>query len=309
MNSERPLDSTCYGQICVDHIFHTAGLCQPRFGRETYADGYSTALGGGAGIVAVTLARLGMRSALVSRVGADAAGIGLLAQLRAEGVNIEHVEVLRDKPTDVSVAFTCSQDRGFLSHVAASKALDTVRMDSGCLARNRHLHLCISSTDDPEHWRGLIRQAREEAVTVSVDLGWQETWDRRWCGWLGEADIVFPNEAEALRLAHTRSLARAMAMLGAHGAMVVVKRGASGVSAYHIGTRLDVPSMPVRAVVDPTGAGDTFAAGFLWAFLRGRSLCAALAAGSLCGARCVEQTGGLVAPPSHAELEQVMAGY
>jgi sugar/nucleoside kinase (ribokinase family) len=309
MDPERALDVTCYGQICVDHIFQTGACRQPRLGRETYAQSYTTALGGGAGIVAITLARLGLRSALVSRVGADAAGIGLLTQLRAERVDIEHVEVLRDKPTDVSVAFTCSEDRGFLSHAAASRALETVRMESGCLARNRHLHLCLSQTDDAEHWRGLLRQAHEVGATVSIDLGWQEVWDRRWCAWMGEADIVFPNEAEALRLAHTRALDRAMAMLGACGAIVVVKRGGAGVSAYHVGTRLDVPPMPVRAVVDTTGAGDMFAAGFLWAYLRGRSLCAALAAGSLCGARCVEQPGGLAIPPTPDELERVMAAY
>jgi ribokinase len=309
MESIRPMDVTCYGQICVDHIFHTDTGRQPRLGRETFAESYTTALGGGAGIVAITLARLGLRSALVSRVGADAAGIGLLAQLRAERVDIEHVEVLRDKPTDISVAFTCETDRGFLSHLAASRVLDTVRMDSPCLARNRHLHLCLSPTDDPEHWRGLIRQAHEVGTTVSVDLGWQEVWDRRWCSWMGEADVIFPNEPEALHLAHTRSLERAMALLGASGAIVVVKRGAKGASAYHVGTRRDLPSMPIRAVVDSTGAGDMFAAGFLWAYLGGRSLCAALAAGSLCGARCVEQTGGLALPPTQSEFDAAMAAY
>ena len=155
----------------------------------------------------------------------------------------------------------------------------------------------------------MIRQAREVRASVSVDLGWQEVWDRRWCDWMGEADVLFPNESEALRLAHTRSLDRAMALLGARGALVVVKRGARGVSAYHLGTRRDLPPMPVREVVDTTGAGDVFAAGFLWAYLMRRSFCAALAAGSLCAARCVEQTGGLAAPPRRDELDSVMEAY
>jgi len=53
----RSLDVTSYGQITVDHIFHTLAGAQPRLGREMFADSYTTALGGGAGIVAVTLAR------------------------------------------------------------------------------------------------------------------------------------------------------------------------------------------------------------------------------------------------------------
>lgn len=309
MQPERQFDATCYGQICVDHIFQTDECSAPRLGREIYAHSYCTALGGGAGIVAVTLARLGMHSALVSRVGADAPGKRLLRQLRAEGVDIEHVAVLRHTPTDVSVAFTGAHDRGFLSHMAASKVLDTVRMETPCLARSRHLHLCLSSTDEPEHWRGLLHQAHQVGTTVSLALGWHDSWDRHLCTWMGEADVIFPNETEALHLAHTRSLERAMEALGAKGAVVVVTRGSQGVSAYHLGTRREVPPMPVQAVVDPTGAGDMFAAGFLWAYLQGRSLHASLVAGSLCGARCVEQCGGLAQPPTTTELNASMACF
>jgi len=302
----RSLDVTSYGQITVDHIFHTLAGAQPRLGREMFADSYTTALGGGAGIVAVTLARLGLRSGLVSRVGADAAGVGLLNQVRAEGVDVSHVEILRDRGTDISVAFTCAKDRGFLSHTEASRALDTLSMDSWCLAKSRHLHLCLSATDDPTHWLGLLRQAHAVGTSVSVDLGWQTSWDRRLCAWLGEADIIFPNEVEAQRLAHTRSLDRALAMLGAQGATVVIKRGGKGVIAYAKGVRAEMEPLPVREVVDTTGAGDMFAAGFLWARLHGYALAECLLAGSLCGARCVEQAGGLARPPSVVELRELV---
>ena len=304
----RSLDVTSYGQITVDHIFHSLAGTQPRLGREMFADSYTTALGGGAGIVAVTLARLGLRSGLVSRVGADAAGVSLLNQVRSEGVDVSHVEILRDRGTDISVAFTCAKDRGFLSHTEASRALDTLSMDSWCLAKSRHLHLCLSATDDPAHWLGLLRQARAVGTTVSIDLGWQTSWDRRLCAWLGEADIIFPNEVEAQRLAHTRSLDRALAMLGAQGATVVIKRGSRGVIAYANGTRAEMEPLPVREVVDTTGAGDMFAAGFLWARLHGYGLAECLRAGSLCGARCVEQAGGLARPPSVLELRELLRG-
>jgi sugar/nucleoside kinase (ribokinase family) len=303
------LDVLSYGQICVDHIFRSDQNIRPRMGRETFASTYNTGLGGGAGIVAVTLARLGMLSGLVSRVGADTAGVGLLAQLRGEGVDIAHVDVLRDFSTDVSVAFSSAKDRGFLSHIAASKVLDQLAIDSTCLAACRHLHLCLSPTEDSPHWNGLVRQAHAVGTTVSIDLGWQEHWDERMCEMLGEADIVFPNEPEAQRLTRTRSLDRALRILGVRGAIVVIKRGGRGVAAYHLGQRRDLPAMPVGEVVDSTGAGDMFAAGFLWAHLSGHSLCASLAAGSLCGARCVEHSGGLATPPARAVLDAAMSQY
>jgi sugar/nucleoside kinase (ribokinase family) len=187
--------------------------------------------------------------------------------------------------------------------------LDDLSMDSSCLARSRHLHLCLSATGDPSHWLCLVRQAHEVGTTVSIDLGWQTTWDRRLCDWLGEADIVFPNELEARKLTHTRSLDRALAQLGARGATVVIKRGASGVAAYSHGRRYDMSPLPVREVVDTTGAGDMFAAGFLWAYLQRLPLCASLAAGSLCGARCVEHAGGLAQPPTRPELSELVRDY
>ncbi|MDB5076596.1 MAG: ribokinase [Chloroflexi bacterium] len=307
--AEQRLDVMCYGQICIDHIFHSDQAIQPRLGREMFAKAYTTALGGGAGIVAVTLSRLGLRSGLVSRVGADAPGVGLLAQLRTDGVDVSHVELLRDHATDISVAFTCAKDRGFLSHIAASRVLDHLEMDSSCLAECRHVHLCLSPTEDPAHWSGLLRQAHEVGATVSIDLGWQERWDPDLCTMLGEADIIFPNEPEALRLANTRSLDRALRLLGARGTLVVVKRGSRGVAAYCDGKRRDLPALPVQQVIDPTGAGDMFAAGFLWSHLSGNSLCASLAAGSYCGARCVEQAGGLAPAPRRGELDTVMREF
>jgi sugar/nucleoside kinase (ribokinase family) len=305
-NNGHCLDVTCYGQITVDHIFHTAPTARPRLGRETFADSYTTALGGGAAIVAVTLARLGSRTALVSRVGADNAGIGLLNQVRAEGVDVSHVEVLRDQSTDISVAFTSARDRGFLSHTEASRVLDTLEMEANCLARSRHLHLCLSATDNPSHWIGLVHQAHAVGTTVSIDLGWQTTWDRELGARLAEADLIFPNELEARRITHTRSLDRALALLGARGATVVIKRGSLGVVARRNGERAEMPPLPVREVVDTTGAGDMFAAGFLWAYLQGYGLRPSLAAGSLCGARCVEQTGGLARPPTIPELHELL---
>jgi sugar/nucleoside kinase (ribokinase family) len=243
---------------------------------------------------------------VVSRVGDDAAGRGLLAQLRAAGVDSSQVEVAAAETTDISVAFTGPTDRGFLSHRGAGDQLAPQLLDAARLARPCHVHLCIGDAGDGAAWRGLLRRARAAGATVSVDLGWQAAWDRGLPGWLSEADVLFPNEQEALRLAHTRSLARACAVLGRRGAIVVVTRGARGVIGYHRGACIDLPALPVRQVADPTGAGDMFAAGFLWAHLTGRPLRACLLAGSLCGARCVEQLGGLATPPTRAELEALM---
>jgi sugar/nucleoside kinase (ribokinase family) len=296
----------CHGPICVDHIFDLGAQMRPKLGREVFARSYRTMLGGGAGITAITLARLGLPSAVVSRVGDDAEGRGLLTQLRAAGVDISQVELALAETTDISVAFTGPTDRGFLSHRSAGRQIAPQLGDAACLARTRHVHLCIGDASDGETWRRLLHRAHAAGATVSVDLGWQATWDRGLPRWLSEADVLFPNEQEALRLAHTRSLARACAVLGQRGAIVVITRGARGVIGYHHGHRIELPALPVHQVADPTGAGDMFAAGFLWAHLTGRSLLACLLAGSLCGARCVEQVGGLATPPSQAELEAIM---
>jgi len=134
---------------------------------------------------------------------------------------------------------------------------------------------------------------------------------------LRAADLFFPNAAEATRiigLDDPELAAPALAQTGAEGRIdggpiVVVKRGASGAVAARAGEApVRVAAMPVDPV-DTTGAGDSFNAGFLRAWLDGGSLGDCLELGAVCGALSTRAVGGVDGQPTLAEAIAALAAW
>ena len=148
------------------------------------------------------------------------------------------------------------------------------------LARARHLHIGSYFIQAPA-WPELLalaRTSRATGLTISVDPNWDPsgTWDGGLKAIASESDVLLPNAAEACHLAGLDGPERAALALarGAARPVVVVKLGAQGaLAATPQGAVVRVPALPVEPV-DTTGAGDSFDAGFLAAWLEGRDLAA-----------------------------------
>jgi sugar/nucleoside kinase (ribokinase family) len=107
----------------------------------------------------------------------------------------------------------------------------------------------------------------------------------------GKIDILFANEAEALAMGGVPHLETAVEGLAPKVETLVVTRGAAGALAVRGGERVDVPAEPVREVVDTTGAGDLFAAGFLYGEATGKSVAQSLRLGAICAAEIIQHYG------------------
>ena len=107
----------------------------------------------------------------------------------------------------------------------------------------------------------------------------------------GGVDLLFANEDEALQLTGASALGEALAMLADKVPTLVITRGAEGALALDRGEGIDVPAAPVRRVVDTTGAGDLFAAGFLVARARGLDLSRCLETGAVAAAEIISHFG------------------
>jgi sugar/nucleoside kinase (ribokinase family) len=107
----------------------------------------------------------------------------------------------------------------------------------------------------------------------------------------GGVDLLFMNDHEALQLTGENELAAALAALAPKVQTVVITRGAKGALAQQDGATVEVAAAPVQNVVDTTGAGDLFAAGFLAGRCRGRDLRACLDIGTACAAEIISQFG------------------
>jgi len=144
--------------------------------------------------------------------------------------------------------------------------------------------------------QSLLERARERGVGIAIDpasTGFlDEVGPDAFLGWVGAADWLFANEAEAQLLAGTDDVEAQLRALGDQFAHVIIKRGSLGAV---LGSKAGVSvSRPARKVdvVDSTGAGDAFAAGFIARLMAGEAAEACLERGIANGALAVQKVGG-----------------
>ena len=270
----------------------------PAFGQqEKLVASMSLVVGGSASITAVAAARLGLRVALVAAIGDDAAGSFMLAELKAAGVNTEAVPVRPGSPTGMTVALSQGDDRAILTAEGVMATLTAADVPAGLLARARHVH--VSSYFLLERSLGpglaaLLAAARAAGAATSLDTNWDpaENWGGEFLpDVLAQADLLLPNEAEALRLAGSADLEAAVAKLTEAGGAIAVKLGSRG-ALYADGARRYLATPPPLTPIDTTGAGDCFNAGLLAGLLNDLEPADALALGCATGAASTQGIGG-----------------
>ncbi len=207
----------------------------PVFGQqEKLVPSMSLVVGGSASITAVAAARLGLSVALVAAVGADPAGQFMLDQMAREGVATDAVAVREDIPTGMTVALSNGGDRAILTALGAVGSLTADDVPPGLLAQARHVHISSYFLVEDSLGPGLaevMTAAQAAGATVSLDTNWDPSgrWgDDRLAAALARADLLLPNEAEAVRLSGEPDLSAAVPVLTAAGSRLVVKLGARG---------------------------------------------------------------------------------
>jgi sugar/nucleoside kinase (ribokinase family) len=298
----RPVDLVVLGD-CNPDVLVLGGDVTPAFGQQEKLVGtISLVVGGSAAITAVAAARLGLSVALVAAVGADPAGTFMLDQLSREGVDVSAVVIRDQTPTGMTVALSRGGDRAILTALGAMTSLTAADVPGPLLAGSRHVH--VSSYFLLEESLGpgvaaILSAARAAGATTSLDTNWDPSgrWgDERLAAAIAQADVLLPNEAEALRLAAAASLDAAAGTLTAAGRRLVVKLGERGALCADGTARHQVSVEPVTPV-DTTGAGDCFNAGLIAGLLQGLPLAAAAALGCAAGALSTRAPGGTASAP------------
>jgi adenosine kinase len=139
-----------------------------------------------------------------------------------------------------------------------------------------------------------VAAARDSGTLVAFsgsDPAWVDLQGDAMRAMLARADILFANEQEALGLAEVSDLDEAVRVLGQRCPVVAVTRGARGCIVSSSGETITVPAVPVERVVDTTGAGDSFAAGFLYGVVTGRGPEVSARLGAIAAAEIVSHIG------------------
>ena len=298
---------------CNPDVLVIGGDVAPAFGQqEKLVDGISLVIGGSAAITAVAAARLGLRVALVAAVGADPAGEFMRDQLAAEGVDVRFVAVREDAPTGMTVALSRGGDRAILTALGAVASLTAADVPGSLLGGARHVHasswFLLQDGLGPGLAR-LFKAARGAGASTSLDTNWDPS--ERWgsehlAAAVVQADLLLPNEAEAIQLAGADDLDTAVSALVAAGPRVVVKLGERGALCADGSARCRV-SLPPVTPVDATGAGDCFNAGLIAGLLDGLDLARAAALGCAAGALSTTAPGGTASAPSREAAAELAA--
>ncbi|HEY3010853.1 MAG TPA: PfkB family carbohydrate kinase [Micromonosporaceae bacterium] len=255
--------------------------------------------GGQAANTAAWLAHAGAAVTLVGAVGADDAGAARLAELAASGVSCA-VRRHPEATTGTVLVLARGQDRTMVTDRGANLLLKPSDVDSALAAAPgaAHLHLSAYALLDPASRPAGLRAlaaARARGLTASVDAASAEPLRQAgradFLEWVRGVDLLLANAAEAAVLAGAGDPAGQATRLTEWVGSAVVKLGADG--ALWAGpadavVRLEAPAV---SVVDPTGAGDAFAAGLLAAWVAGADRESALRAGVELGARAVAVLG------------------
>ena len=255
--------------------------------------------GGAAANTAAWLAVAGHPVTYVGRVGDDAFGRSAVAELAAAGVSVQ-AAVDPSRPTGTCVVVvTQDGSRSMFPDTGANAGLLAADLPAGAFTSGSHLHLsgyALLTEGSRAAALAALDLARTAGMTISVDPGSAGPIRRigatAMLTWVAGVDLLLANEEEAGLLAdHDGGPAAAADRLTGHVGQVVVKLGAAGASWTGAGAGSRHAAAVATMVVDTTGAGDAFAAGFLPRWLAGDDPGLALQAGCRVAAHAVAVPG------------------
>jgi sugar/nucleoside kinase (ribokinase family) len=282
------------------------GDVRPRFGQaEQLLTGADLVLGGSAAITAAGCARLGLSTALLTATGDDVFGAITRQWLEQRGVQLELPGEAGAEPTGLSVILTPDDDdRAILTLPGTIPTLRPDDVTDAHLAATRHLHVASLYLQPvlAAGLAGVFARARALGVGTSLDTNWDpaEKWESI-DGILAHTDVFLPNANELRAITGEPDLDAAAARLVAAGTTVVMKNGAAGARAWSPDGSWSAPGLPVK-VVDTTGAGDSFNAGFLAARLADLPIPEAIRWAAAAGSLSTRAAGGTAAQATRADL-------
>ena len=295
----------CIGDIALDVIVRLdgQGLSQLRYGSDTPSE-ISTHGGGTAANVASWLHEVGTPALLLARVGDDSVGEALIAEIQDLGIETHQIIVPSKATGTVVVLVDESGERTMLPDSGANAGLsesDLPSLDgiSSCYISGyslfnrlshdgvhrifRRLHsVGIETFLDPASVGTMLKFAKREEVLQSIP----------------ESDVLLLNESEAEFLSGESDLEAMLEFLLRFARIAVIKRGELGAVARSREDALLISDiLPPRIAIDTTGAGDSFAAGFISSWITNRDLKESLRQGNLIAGRCVELVGARPSNP------------
>ncbi len=285
-------DFLVFGEYCCDLI--VTGLPElPRLGADIFGSDMGIEVGASFNTVRA-LHRLGACVGWAAQFGSDLFSQFALQHVHAEGIDTR-LFVHLDRPLrSISLAFSYTHERGFISYVDPVEPLDRARIIRENPARcvlftgleyGKDLLAAVAAA----HAAGAVTAMDCQHASVTLETPGV-------AAALQAVDLFLPNAGEAMQLTGAANPEEAIRILARWSPRVIVKAGAQGALACAGEELLSAEAIPVAEVVDTTGAGDCFNAGFLRSYLRGDDLLTCLRYGNICGGLAITAHAACATP-------------
>ncbi|MEO6801827.1 MAG: carbohydrate kinase family protein [Granulicella sp.] len=297
-------DVAVVGEIYIDHIF-TGFTAWPQPGEEAFAPDYHREIGGGAANTACALGRLGRTVNLIGAIGASD-GDWFEERLLEFSVSSQGIKRCEGS-TGVTASVSMRNDRSFFTYVGENgRLLDILRSKSilDTLGSARHVHFALPL--DHGLASVLLPALRASGCSTSLDVGFQPAWlsSPEVLDTCRATDYFLPNEREALLLSGG-DVTDYLDFAGEKGLRApLIKLGSRGAAMKKDGKLYEVAS-PLVDVIDTTGAGDAFDAGFIDALLDDAGPEACLRRACICGGLSTRLAGALQGLPFRKEIGDI----
>lgn len=300
-------DCVCAGIIVADHVCEPIDHL-PAAGELVLTDRLNLTVGGCASNVAVNLARLGVRTAVLGVVGDDVFGQYVRTSLEAQRVDCRHVTTSSTSPTSGTLVVNCrGEDRRFIHCIGANDEFTGREVTPDVVRATRVLYLggyCLSDALAAENVARAFADARSAGATTVLDVVLPGPGDYRRMlePVLPVTDVFLPNDYEARILTGRDDAfdqAAALFAMGAGAVVVTAGEGGAVLVSDGVTIRADAHSVPM---LDGTGGGDAFTAGYIFGLLQHGDVNTCLQYGAAAGAACVQAIGATTGALAAEEL-------
>ena len=303
-------DVVIFGDLNGDILLKDADPT-PVFGQiEKFMEDGLLELGGGSAITACQIARLGLKTAFIGKVGDDFQGRLLIDILKQQGVDTQGMIIDSRVKTGFTVHLCGEDDRAMLTYAGSIATLRAEEAPIDLIRQGRHFHVSDFFLQPALQTglAGLFKEIRGAGSPTSLDPAWDptQTWNGNLHSVLPHVDIFLPNEQELCHIGRKGTVTEALQALSRDIPTVVAKVGSQGAVAIKEGEIYSEPAYPVDAV-DGTGAGDNFNGGFLYGAIKGLPIQESLRIACICGAMSTRGLGGLQAQIDMASLKDLLS--
>ena len=297
-------DVVGFGALNVDKLFKVNRIAREE--EESFVEDYAEDCGGSAANTTVGLARLGCRVGFIGKVGCDREGDLLIQNFCKEGVNTEGI--VRAEQGRSGSVFGFVDRKGRRALYINSGVNDTITLEDVNIAyasQTRFLHLTSFVGEKSFETQKKLLDIIPDRVKVSFDPG--ALYARRGFAALEpiirRTHVLMPNALELKLLTEEADYRKGADFMLEKGVTIVaVKLGSGGCYVTDGREKHLIPALNVK-VVDTTGAGDAFCAGFLYGLLKDKSLQECGALGNFVASRCIMKMGARAGLPYAKDLE------